>query len=98
MVVPTLLQEGIHVLKEKPAGTTSAELEMFQDLARLNEARLVTASQSRYGTRLGQLSQWVPLIGKILLIEGTRKISVPDLGQGWRASKQLAGGGAVHDL
>ena len=97
-VVPTLLQEGIHVLKEKPAGTISAELEMFQDLARLNEARLVTASQSRYGTRLGQLSQWVPLIGKMLLIEGTRKISVPDLGQGWRASKQLAGGGAVNDL
>ena len=97
-VVPTLLKEGIHILKEKPAGTTSAELKMFQDLAHLHEARLVTASQSRYGTRLGQLSQWIPLIGKMLLMEGARKISVSDLGQGWRASKRLAGGGAVNDI
>ena len=35
-VVPTLLQEGIHVLKEKPAGTTSAELKMLQDMDRFN--------------------------------------------------------------
>ena len=49
-VVPTLLQEGIHVLKERPAGRTSAELELFKDLARLNEARLVTVFPSHYGT------------------------------------------------
>ena len=50
-IVPTLLTDGIHVLKEKPAGTTSIELKSYQNLADRFGVRLVTASQSRFGSR-----------------------------------------------
>lgn len=97
-ILPVLLRAGIHVLKEKPAAITSSELRMYHALADHHKIRLVTASDSRYGSRWSQTNDWLPLIGDMQVIEGTRKIMVPDLTQGWRAKKQLAGGGAVNDI
>ena len=98
LVIPSLLRNGIHVLKEKPAGVTSAELEHFQNIASAHGTRLVTASQTRHGLRWAHLSQWLPEIGVLLFVEGTRKISVSNLEEGWRARKAIAGGGVVNDL
>ena len=97
-IVPPLLHEKIHVLKEKPAGSTSSELKMYQDLADRYRVRLVTASQGRHGSRWSQLVKWLPLTGDLHLIEGSRKITVTDLAEGWRGSKHIAGGGAVIDI
>lgn len=97
-IVPALLRERIHVLKEKPAGSTLSEPRFCQDLAGQYSMRLVTASQSRYGPRWSQLMNWLPLIDDLHLIEGNRKIAVTDLAEGWRSSKNIAGGGAVIDI
>ena len=97
-VIPLLIEKGIHILKEKPAGSSLPELEHFQTLATTHGVRLVTASQSRYGSRLEYLSSWLAEVGNIISVEGVRKIEVRDLGEGWRARKSSGSGGAVNDL
>ncbi|KAI9771999.1 MAG: hypothetical protein M1840_001287 [Geoglossum simile] len=96
--LPPLFLAGIHVLKEKPAAINATELREFQSLANLHKVRLVTAAQDRYSSRSSRLSEWLPLIGELHFVEGSRKIMVSDLGNGWRASKELAGGGALIDI
>jgi predicted dehydrogenase len=97
-IVRELLASKINVLKEKPAAMTAVELESLQELARSNAVTLNTASQFRYGEQFRQTQQWLPLIGQIRFVEGAQKIAVCDLGDGWRASKMLSGGGVLIDL
>ncbi|KAJ8070695.1 hypothetical protein OCU04_001066 [Sclerotinia nivalis] len=97
-IVKKLLASKIHVLREKPAAMTALELESLQGLAKSNDVTLSTASQYRYSEQFRQMEKWLPLIGKIRFADGIRKISVRDLGAGWRASKVLSGGGVLIDL
>lgn len=97
-IVPALISNGIHVLKEKPAGMTTADVEYFQSLANEHEVCLVTAAQKRFGEQWRLIQQWLPLVGELQSIEGTRKINVSDLQNGWRARRTIAGGGVVKDL
>lgn len=97
-VVVPLLEANIHVLKEKPAASTPEELEMFRDLGASRSVRLEVASQRRYGIHLGKMKEWIPFVGTIHTVEATRKISVTNLGEGWRAKTALAGGGAMGDV
>ncbi|KAI2622466.1 DegT/DnrJ/EryC1/StrS aminotransferase family-domain-containing protein [Hypoxylon sp. NC1633] len=97
-IVKKLLSSKIHVIKEKPAAMTAAELETFQDLAKSNSVTFNTASQFRYSEQVQQMKEWLPLIGKVRFAEGINTLSVPDLGAGWRASKVLSGGGVLIDL
>ena len=97
-VISRLICEGIHVLKEKPAGLSTINLQGWQDLANENNVRLLTASQSRFSERIWLITQWLPFIGTIQSIEGIREINVTDLDTGWRASRELANGGAVNDI
>ena len=60
--------------------------------------RLLTAAQNRYGRYWLQLVAWLPFIGTLHFVEGTRKLDVSNLGVGWRASKSLAGGRALNDI
>jgi predicted dehydrogenase len=98
VILPPLLRHKIHVLKEKPAGLNITELKSFQGLASANNVRLVTAAQSRFGDRWRQIYEWFPLIGELRGVGGTRSIVVNNSGEGWRASKSLAGGGALIDI
>jgi predicted dehydrogenase len=68
-VIPRLLRAKIHVLKEKPAGSSTNEQRYLQQLAFKNSTRLVAAGQSRYGSRYARLQEWIPLIGRIHLVE-----------------------------
>lgn len=86
------------MLKEKPAAMNSTELKDFQKLARSQAVTFSTAGQFRNSSQLQQMRDWLPSIGKICFAEGFYKISVEDLGAGWRASRVLAGGGVVIDL
>ena len=97
-VLQQLLASKIHVLKEKPAAMSALELESFQKLARSNVVTFSTASQLRYSGQFRQMQEWLPLLGKIRSAEGIQKISVCDLGAGWRASRVLSGGGVLIDL
>ena len=97
-VVIPLLEANIHVLKEKPAASTPEELKIFQSLGASSSVTLEIASQRRYGSLLGKMKEWIPFVGTIHTVEATRKISVTNLGDGWRAKSALACGGAMGDV
>ncbi len=86
------------MLKEKPAGCTVKELVMQQRYAIAHNLRLTTAAQYRFGMHWTQIQAWLPFIGALHFVEGTRRINISDLGRGWRASKILACGGALDRL
>lgn len=98
LVVPDLLSARIHLLKEKPAAMTPAELTLYQDMAKANSTILATASQRRYGHTMKLMKESLHLLGKVASIKATLKICVQDLGEGWRAHSALAGGGAMVDI
>ena len=97
-VVIPLLEASINVLREKPAALNPGELNVFQSLGRSKSVRVEVASQRRYGSQLSKMKEWIPLVGTIHTVEATRKISVTNLGEGWRARTALAGGGAMGDI
>jgi hypothetical protein len=49
-VIPYLLLAKVHVLKEKPAGSSTNELQYLQQLAPENSTRLVTEVRAVMGT------------------------------------------------
>jgi predicted dehydrogenase len=97
-ILPTLLENGIHVINEKPAATSAEELEAFHSSAQHYKTLMMTASQTRYGERMYQTKQHLMSIGRICQVDLTRTICVQDLGAGWRASRIAAGGGVLMDL
>lgn len=97
-ILPHLLSNGIHVLKEKPAGMNLEELLLYQNLANSNSVVLTTASQRRYGSAMAQMKSWIVHIGPISSIEAKLKLCISNLGEGWRAQSPLAGGGAMADV
>jgi dTDP-4-amino-4,6-dideoxygalactose transaminase/predicted dehydrogenase len=95
-VVLTLLRAGINVLKEKPAAITLPEFEGYVSAAKDNGSRFGVAVQRRFTCPV--LPDFIKQIGRIRSCEIIRKIVVPDLGRGWRAKWDSAGGGVVVDL
>ncbi len=96
--IPPLLRAGIHILKEKPAGANSDELRLFRALASAHHVRLVTAAQHRFGSHWIVVSDWMQRLGSIHVVEGTRRISIYKLDEGWRSRNHLAAGGALNDI
>ncbi|KAI4268890.1 MAG: hypothetical protein L6R38_007684 [Xanthoria sp. 2 TBL-2021] len=97
-ILPHLLSNGIHVLKEKPAGMNPEELLLYQNLTDSNSVVLTTASQRRYGSAMAQMKSCIVHIGPISSIEAKLKLCISNLGEGWRAQSSLAGGGAMADV
>ena len=93
-----LLASNIHVLKEKPAAMTRSDLQALQELDISKGLCFTSASQLRYSDHFRQMQEWLPRIGHIRLVDGIRHIFVEDLGVGWRANRELAGGGVLIDL
>lgn len=67
-------------------------------LAEQNGVRLGVVAQRRFSKRYSQLLEWLPMVGIVRAVQVVEKIEVPDLDDGWRASKAKAGGGVVLDL
>lgn len=97
-IVPDLLSNGLHVLKEKPAAMSPEELLSYQDLAQINGVVLTTACQRRYGDAVARMRLWLGHVGCVSSIEARLKLCISNLGEGWRAQKSLAGGGAMADV
>ena len=97
-IVDQFLSSKIHVMKQEPADMSRMELKSPLELARSNAITFSTAGQMRYRAQVRQMQQWLPLIGKVLLAEGSVKIPVRDLEAGWRASRVLSGEDILVDL
>jgi predicted dehydrogenase len=101
-IVCDLLAHGVHVLCEKPLGTTSAEVERMLDAAAQGGARLMTGHCLRFSPNLEMLKRVVDegWIGHVQGVQAT--IGQPYQGVAtrtdFRRQRALSGGGVLMDL
>lgn len=96
--VNALLKSGIHVLKEKPFAMDLADSILMADLATKHNVQLSVAVQRKYSRVFRSFQEYVPRIGELFSIHGEYTLNIAKLDEGWRASKKMAGGGAVIDM
>lgn len=97
-VVRTLVAAGKHIIKEKPFATSVAEARQLLEILHDSRVYLGVTVQRRFNPVYRTFHQLKRYIGKIYSIEGVYTMNVSALDNGWRASKNLAGGGALVDM
>ena len=97
-VVTAVLTHGIHVLKEKPGAVSLDELYRLVQVSQDAGVCLGIAGHRRFSEQMRRLKEGMALVGRVVSCEITRKIVVENLEEGWRAHRDLAGGGVVIDL
>ncbi len=97
-IISKVAKQGIHVIKEKPFATSVQEASALQRIIRENNIFVGVTVQRRFNPIFQAFPQLKKRIGKIYSIEGRYTMNVTALDVGWRASKSLAGGGALIDM
>jgi len=97
-VITKLTEKGIHVIKEKPFSTCREEALMIHRLVSEKKLFLGVTLQRRFNPIFQAFHQLKKRIGKIYSIEGSYVMNIAHLDEGWRASKDLAGGGVLIDM
>lgn len=97
-VISTLVTAGKHIIKEKPFATSVAEARQLLQILHGGSSYLGITVQRRFNPIYRTFHQLKRYIGKIYSIEGVYTMNVATLDEGWRASKDLSGGGALVDM
>lgn len=97
-VISTLVTAGKHIIKKKPFATSVAEARQLLQILRGGSSYLGITVQRRFNPIYRTFHQLKRYIGKIYSIEGAYTLNVVALDEGWRASKDLSGGGALVDM
>ncbi len=97
-VISTLVTAGKHIIKEKPLATNIVEARQLLQILRSGSVYLGVTVQRRFNPIYRTFHQLKRCIGKIYSIEGAYTMNVAALDTGWRASKNLSGGGALVDM
>ncbi len=91
-------KRGIAVLKEKPFASTLQEALAIKNIVEKHQSLLCVVSQRRFSSVYQKFAEWRSRIGDIKKIEGKYFLQIANLGAGWRAQQQQAGGGALLDM
>lgn len=97
-VISMLVTTGKHIIKEKPFATSVAEAKQLLQILRSGQVYLGVIVQRRFNPIYRTFHQLKKYIGKIYSIEGAYTMNIAELDTGWRASKDLSGGGALVDM
>lgn len=97
-IIETLTKNGTHVLKEKPFAMDLKEAKELLKLSKKHNTKLSVAVQRRYSGIYKKYDDYSKRIGQIFSIHGEYTLNIPNLSEGWRSSKKLAGGGTVLDM
>lgn len=97
-VVRKAAEQHIHIIKEKPFAVSIQEALELQQLIHDHKIYVGVTLQRRFNPVFQAFHQLKRRIGKIYLFEGRYTFNIQDLGQGWRAWRNLAGGGALIDM
>lgn len=97
-IITKLANAGIHIFKEKPFAITVEEAKFIINIAKNNNIKLQVAVQRRYKKTYNKFHEYKTKIGKIYSIHAHYTLNIDRLDVGWRASKKIAGGGALIDM
>lgn len=97
-IISRLAESKIHIIKEKPFAINREEGLKFHRLVSRNNLFLGVTLQRRFNPIFQAFHQLKKRIGKIYSIEGSYVMNIAKLDEGWRSSKELAGGGVLIDM
>lgn len=97
-IIEELAESGVHIIKEKPLATSMDEVTRIQDLVTRHSVCLNVVTQRRFFPVYRDYWRLAERIGRVYSFEGRYSLNIPDPGRGWRASKAVAGGGALMDM
>ncbi|MGE3479592.1 MAG: Gfo/Idh/MocA family protein [Dongiaceae bacterium] len=94
-----LAAAGIHVIKEKPFALNTEEAKKYEELCKQYNIKILTTVKRRFDPIYAAFpTLFRGKIGKVFYFEGKYLKNIPDLGEGWRANFEQAGGGALIDI
>ncbi|MFA5000121.1 MAG: Gfo/Idh/MocA family oxidoreductase [Patescibacteria group bacterium] len=97
-IISALVKAGKHIIKEKPLATNIVEARQLMKILRNGSVYMGVTVQRRFNPIYQTFHQLKKYIGKIYSIEGAYTMNIATLNEGWRASKNLSGGGALVDM
>lgn len=99
---PTIITEAaarhVHVLKEKPFARNLQEALAFKRIAEENSTHLMAAVQRRFNPIYTTFFQLREHIGAPYFVDAKYAFFVDNPHEGWRANRELAGGGCILDM
>ncbi|MCB0354624.1 MAG: Gfo/Idh/MocA family oxidoreductase [Bdellovibrionales bacterium] len=98
LVVQTLAEFGVHILKEKPFAVSLSEACEMERIVRQSGIALRISVQRRFDPVYKQFFELRSQIGQIYSIEGRYTKNIARLDEGWRAHLEQSGGGALIDM
>ena len=96
--VSKLADAGINILKEKPFATTLVEARALKEIIAESKIKLLTATQRRYDPIFKEFQKLRQKIGNVFYFDTKYTLNINDLSEGWRSSKERAGGGCLIDM
>ncbi|MDR1334244.1 MAG: Gfo/Idh/MocA family oxidoreductase [Holosporaceae bacterium] len=97
-IIKELVANGIHIIKEKPFATSAQEAIEIHECMKSSNVLLGVAMKRRFSPVFKAFLEFKKKIGRIYLVEGCYVMNIKRLDEGWRASKNQSGGGALVDL
>jgi predicted dehydrogenase len=97
-IIEFLAEKKIHIIKEKPFAVSLEEARALINLTKKYNVSIQVTLQRRFNPIFKSFEQLLKRIGNVHSVESRYTLNVNDLGQGWRAKKNLAGGGVLIDM
>ncbi|WEH33417.1 Gfo/Idh/MocA family oxidoreductase [Streptomyces sp. AM 4-1-1] len=97
-VIEECASRGVHVLKEKPFGTSPEEAHALAAICARGAVELMVTLQRRFNPIYTSVVQFLDQIGTPFLIDGQYTFHTDDPGAGWRGDVRQAGGGCIIDM
>ncbi len=101
-VYPGIIEEAakrrLHVLKEKPFARNLQEASHFRSICEKNGIQVMTTLQRRFNPVYSTFFQLIDQIGNPFFVDIKYTLFVENPHEGWRASKEKAGGGCIIDM
>ena len=92
-----LVEADKHIIKEKPFATDTTEAQRILQLVD-RKVYLGVTLQRRFYPIYRTFHHFKKDIGRVYTIIGSYTMNIPSLDEGWRARRELAGGGALVDM
>lgn len=98
-IVKKLLYAGVDVIKEKPHAISMSEYFNYQAAQKETGKRIYTAVKRRFDPVYASFPEiFRKQMGEITHFDARLTKNISDLGDGWRAKRSDAGGGALIDM
>lgn len=97
-IIEILALAKINILKEKPFAISIQEAEEYHSLIKKTGIKMMVGVQRKFHPIFQTFNQLKARIGKICHIEAKYATNIERLDEGWRASFDFAGGGALIDM